>query len=1603
MIGFKDVLDKYRKNALSKSDYGTKFEELMAGFLQTYPLYDGLFRKVYLWRDFPYKDQFGSGHDVGIDLVAETESDFWAVQCKMYDDGRPVSKADLDSFMSASSKTFIDSDGNRRMFSNRLLIATTDNLGENARAMMQNQIPPVSTLMYRSLVDAEVDWEALENNIHGKKARRPRHQLRPHQQEALDKALAYYSENDRGKLIMACGTGKTFTSLRIMEALHDKNVGEKKGCILFLAPSISLVGQTMREWMANTALPLAPICVCSDPKASKNDDTTEDSTAYIEYPATTDPQKIVQRYRETERTVVIFSTYQSLGCIIEAQSIGIPEFDFIVCDEAHRTTGAMKGDDSSYYTDVHDNSKVHGKLRMYMTATPRIYGEAGKAKAQSQSVVLYSMDDEKIYGREIYRYSFGKAVDEDMLCDYRVIVLTMDENTIPPQIARMVGELPEGEYSDYCRIWGCLNAMMKHVAHDDTITGPPMKSAVAFTSRISDSRLLASEFNKISSIPHVPTQVEARHIDGTMDAAKRDQLLNWLREADDVPRILTNVRCLSEGVDVPALDAVMFFGTKTSMIDIIQSVGRVMRKAPEKEYGYIIIPVIVNSEDTPEDVLDNNLQFKQVWSVLRALRAHDDRIVAEVNTIMLTKSKRSKHILIGKGRTDGGWDGPLPDDGGSGWDTTLDGFIEAFYGRLVTKVGEKDYIENWAARMGEIAPTLRECLERVCLPEGRENPHFQEYLNKIRSVINSNVSEKEAIDMLMQQYVTKPIFNKLFGDNGAVSKNSVFNSIDKMMRSIDVEDGLSSIKDEMDEFYRNVENTLDFIDTAEGKQKTIKALYEKFFKRAFGKEQEKNGIVYTPGEIVDFILRSVDDVLRSEFEKSLSSEGVNILDPFTGTGTFIAHLIGSGLIKKEDLERKYAKELYANEITLIAYYIATVNIENAFAIAMGRDDSPDFDNILLTDTFNIDFLVRFTADQQHTIEGTAPFERNKLRIRRENAQQITVIIGNPPYGANQKRANDNAKKRKYDTKVGLDGKDFPTVDQRIRETYLDDSFFIDGKGNVNSVYNNYIRAYRWATDRLRGDEGVIAFVTPNAWLTGGAFIGFRKVIEKEFDSIYIYSLRGDATTSGEMRRNEGDGVFADGSRVGICIMMLVRHRGHSGKAKIRYIQTEDGMKRLAKLESLNEYDSFIKMRNRMEILVPQENGDWIVNRNSIYMTLIPMAGDKHKKFDSHNEETIFVGYSNGQKTNRDSWDYNFDRNEQESRSKWMISEFNKFKTDGQKNSSFAWNDTQMKKARTAKTSESFNDEDLVISNYRPFCKIWYYSNKLFTERVYQMPRIYPHGQKNLTICVSGTGLKKDFSCLMTDALTDLEIVGKSQCFPLYWYEPNIERKSEQRSMIDFGGEVQSNGLIRHDGISDWALNKAKCKYGAEITKEDLFYYVYGYLHSRDYREAFSEDLKFELPRIGLVRNYSDFVAFSEAGRKLAKLHLEYESVPAWKGLIVNGTIPFESFSVSDEAFKVGTKKMKIDQNNGTIQYNNLITIGGIPEKAFEYVVNGRSALASIAETYYNDPHTDAGIVNDPNEYAGGKYIFNLIGSIVTVSVETVRIQDSLPRLVFGDE
>lgn len=1056
---------------------------------------------------------------------------------------------------------------------------------------------------------------------------------------------------------------------------------------------------------------------------------------------------------------------------------------------------------------------------------------------------------------------------------------------------------------------------------------------------------------------------------------------------------------------MPALDAVLFFSDKSSQIDIVQSVGRVMRKAPGKEYGYIIIPVVVDSEADATAELDSGDEYRQVWNVVRAMRSHDDRLIDDINTFSMSKRKRPKKIINGEGfPLKDGKEGR--DNGGDlGWDPTLDNYLmDRFYAKLVDKVGDRAYLEKWAIKIAKVVPSLQKALNSICLPEGGKNPAFEQYVTSLRQNINSDVSNSDAIKMLMQQYVAKPIFEKLFGDNGVVNHNSVFRSINTMMENIDKGHGLNEITEELEDFYSEVNSSLEKIDTPEGKQTFIKALYEKFFKLAFPNDQQISGIVYTPEEIVDFIIRSADDILREEFGKSLTDENVNILDPFTGTGTFIVHLLNTGLIRKEDLERKYKDELYANEITLLAYYVATVNIENAYATVLGKDTVPPFENILLTDTFYIVNLVKSKGRQAFEIEKgkdiEIPFDGNRKRIEKEFGTDITVIVGNPPYGANQKSANDNAKKRKYDKRQMLDGKEIESVDRRIADTYLDDSYFPEGKGNVNSVYDNYVRAFRWSTDRIRGGDGIIAYVTPNGWLTGSAFVGFRKVLESEFDGIYIYNLRGDQN-SGDWR-NEGEKVFGSGSKVGICITLLVHHKDHSGKAKIRYLQVEDGMKRLAKLESLKK-KSFLDIKSTMELLSPAENGDWIVQRNPVFKTLVPIAGDTHKKFEKFDEKAIFVGYSMGLGSARDAWVYNFSKERVSQNCNNMIINYNNCINSGIKElnpTKISWC-SNLDSDFVRKKRFDYHSECIIISEYRPFCKRWLYSGEEIIHRTGQMPELYPLCAENLTICTASIGDKKPFSCMITDTYTDLHFTGTSQCFPLYWYSNDSKKHSSQRGLDDFDDIGTNKGLVRHDGISDWALVQARKKYGPEVIKEDIFYYVYGVLHSPDYRKAFDNDLKFSLPRIPFVQSLDDFRVFSAAGRRLAELHLNYENAPYPEGVLVNGTSDIEDLLKADPGLRV--TKMKLDTEKRKLIYNDSITIENIPEEAFEYVVNGRSALAWLVDQYQIKTDKESGIVNDPNEYAGPGYILRLVLSVITVSVETMGIVKDLPKLSFEEK
>ncbi len=1104
-MGLDQILARYREDSDNKREIGDRFEELMRRYLLTDPQYADIIEWTVLWKDFFAKSDFGK-QDTGIDMVAKTvDGEYWAIQCKCYSEGHQVTKSDVDTFLSVSGKRFHERDGTEAVFSSRVIFATTNNWSTHAIDSQEGQIIPVTLIGLKDLNEAQVDWDLLDEGTEGTGARLKKHELMPHQTDALNAAVVHYETNDRGKMIMACGTGKTFTSLRIAESLVPGN-----GCVLFLAPSISLVGQTLREWTSNTDRAIKPICVCSDTYVSKKkkDDDTGESVDNLAMPATTDPYKIL-RYRDSSKLTVVFSTYQSIDAVIEAQKLGFPDFDLIVCDEAHRTTGVTLAEsDESAFVKVHRNENIRGAKRLYMTATPRIYGVKGKEKAKDVSAVLCSMDDESMYGREFYHISFGQAVEKGLLTDYKVMILSMRGTDVPVSVSRRWSKGEKEIDADMdTLIWGCLNALAKNMAYDKTLknTDPGnMKSAVLFSRTIKRSKDIAQRFNELASLPDSPVKVEVQHIDGSMNAMERDELMTWLKKGDEEDcHALSNVRCLCEGVDVPALDAVMFMDSKGSLVDVVQSVGRVMRRAPGKKYGYIVIPILIPGDESAEAALDDNERYKVVWQVLRALRSHDERLDAEINTLLLRKSNAGGHVHLARPipvlrtkPTDGDG-GDLPDPFGEG-QYCLDDFGGNLFARLVLKVGDREYIENWAKDVANVMPKLMDRLKSICTGDFYDDDifdeRFKQYHSALMMCVNENVSEEDAISMLAQQIVTKPIFEKLFGNEGFVLDNNVSRTIDRMLKEIDAKEGLKDINDELQEFYTSVDRTLSKIDTADGKQKVITALYEKFFKNAFPKDQAINGVVYTPIEIVDFIIHSAAEVLKQEFGRDINDEGVNIIDPFTGTGTFIARLMESGLITKENQERKYRHELFANEITLLAYYIAAVNIENTYSRLTGSDTYVPFENILLTDTFNIEELCRRfgTASQTNLKIEDAYFYKNRAVIRKENDTPITLIIGNPPYGATQKSANDDAKKRKY--REGIDA--------RIESTYLDTSKF-DGKvGNVNSVYDNYIRAFRWATDRLRGEDGIIAFVTPNGWMTGSAFEGFRKTIESEFSLIY---------------------------------------------------------------------------------------------------------------------------------------------------------------------------------------------------------------------------------------------------------------------------------------------------------------------------------------------------------------------------------------------------------------------------------------------------------------------------------------------------------------------
>ncbi|MEJ6467290.1 DEAD/DEAH box helicase [Fusobacterium ulcerans] len=1600
-MNLKAILKHMEEESFSKRDKGTRFEVLIKNWFLSTPLYCDNINEIWLWDKFPYREQFG-GSDSGIDLVILTqENEFWAIQCKFYSEKNKIDKADVDTFISTSAKLFTIDDKKVR-FSSRIFISTTNNWTKKASDLIENQEIPVARISLSTLEDSGVDWNKLYIGNTGIKARKEKKKIREHQQTALKSVHSHFQTANRGKLIMACGTGKTYTSLKIAENETNGN-----GLILFLVPSIALLGQTLREWTNDIDTKLYPICVCSDSKITKkfSDDSNGLSIVDLALPATTDVNKIVSqlgKVRDKEGLKVVFSTYQSIEVISNAQkelfeknsNFGI--FDLIICDEAHRTTGvALVDEEESRFIKVHDNEFIKANKRLYMTATPRLYDDNSKSKAKENNAYLCSMDDKVIYGDEIYRVGFGEAVQRGLLTDYKVLILTLNHSQVPMEIQSLISnEDIEFRIDDASKLMGCINGLSKQILDKEGIVKAsdpdPMRKAVAFCRDIKTSKKITNDLNVFSDtyisslkaeVQEKMVAISSKHIDGGMNALEREELLAWLKEDSETEKeckILTNARCLSEGVDVPTLDAVLFLSAKSSQVDVVQSVGRVMRRAEGKKYGYIIIPVVIPADKKPEEALNDNITYKVVWDVLNALRAHDERFDAEINKIDLNKRK-PKNILIGT-VDNTGKDKKYKEDkftvskNQMKLNMDIDKLQNAIYAKMVEKVGDRKYFERWAKDVARIAENQIDKIKDLISRNKEYKKAFNKFIEGLQKNISPDINENQGIEMLSQHIITKPIFEALFEGYSFVKNNPISYSMQEILDLL-LEGQIEKEMEELSQFYETVKLKISDIDNAEGKQKIIVELYDKFFKTAFPKLVEKLGIVYTPIEVVDFIINSVEELLNKEFNRSLTDENVNILDPFTGTGTFISRLLQSRIIKNKDLERKYKYEIYANEIVLLAYYIATVNIENIYHDLEKENSIEDvpykeFNGICLTDTFQL------SEDDNEIQMFDLAFKENSERVNRQKKVPLQIIIGNPPYTIGQSSANDNAQNKKY-----------PKLDNKILETYSKES----SAGLNKALYDAYIKAFRWATDRIDKTGGIVGFVTNGAWVDGGSTSGFRKVIEKEFTSIYVFNLRGNQRTSGELSRKEGGKIFGSGSRTPIAITFLIKNPNiKREKATIYYHDIGDYLTREEKLKIISNFQS-VKNIN-WTILKPNQEGDWINQRNEKFDTFIPLI-DKDNK---NNKKTFFNISSNGVVTNRDSWVYSYSKGQLEKQMRKTINFYNKeidkIIKAKEKNkdvnieniidnnpSDISWS-ADLKKRANRLEKDIFDINKITISLYRPFTKQRLYYSKKWIERYSQQDKF----KEYLSIGMMGVGGRHNFSTLILKGIGDIQTFQNANFYPLYF--------SEESNSSLF--EIKEN---KKDGITDFIHNLAREKYGvSKITKEDIFYYIYGFLHNEDYRKKFEADLKKTVPKLPLVNEYSNFKEYSIIGKELANLHLNYEKLERPKEVIIVGE-EFNNYKVQKMNFI--RKDIK-----DTIIYNSNIMIKNIPLEAYDYQVNGKSAIEWIMERYAITTNKDSGIINNPNlwceEHNDPKYILNLLLSIITLSLKTNELVKKLPKITF---
>ena len=895
----------------------------------------------------------------------------------------------------------------------------------------------------------------------------------------------------------------------------------------------------------------------------------------------------------------------------------------------------------------------------------------------------------------------------------------------------------------------------------------------------------------------------------------------------------------------------------------------------------------------------------------------------------------------------------------------LIGVLETFFSHRPQEYTEW---EEAVAQFKNKVPALGGSLAALIQDERDVNPHFttafEDFHAKCRQSINPNLSEAAVEEMLIQHLLTDRIFRTVFSNPDFTDRNVIAREIETVIKAL-TEQAFSrdDFLRSLDRFYLAIERAAATISDFSQKQGFLNTVYEQFFQGFSVEVADTHGVVYTPQPIVDFMVRSVDQILKTEFGNehgeraatqdapTISDRDVHIIDPFVGTGNFIVRIMRE--IRPTALADKYTRELHCNEVMLLPYYIASMNIEHEFYETTGT--YRPFEGICLVDTFEL------AEDRQLPLFAL----ENTQRVESQKGTPMFVIIGNPPYNMGQVNENDNNRNRKY-----------KTMDARVKDTYAKASTAT----LKNKLSDPYVKAIRWASDRI-GEEGVVAFVTNNSFLDGVAFDGMRKHLADDFDTIYILDLSGNVRKNPKLSGTTHN-VF--GIQVGVSINFFIKRRDNTNsQAEIFYARVDEFWRKEDKYRYLDSKEHYRNIE--WKPITPDRRYTWLTEGlHPEFETFIPIGTKEAKAEKGEGRDVIFHRFSNGIVTARDAWTYNFNRNALTENMNRLIGTYNaeidrwKRRENQDANvddfviydeAKIKWTDRLKQDLKRGKTA-NFSQEKARTSLYRPFAKLNLYFDRMMNQRVYVFPSIFPTSeteQENRVICVSGLGSNKPFQTLMASLIPCFDILEKTQCFPFYTYD--------------------EDGTNRRENITDWALEQFRAYYQDEsITKWDIFHYVYGILHHPDYRERYQANLKRDLPRLPFG---SDFWAFAKAGQRLGEIHINYEAVPEYPlDFIENREVPLDWC----------VEKMKLSKDKTQLVYNDFLTLDGIPPKAFDYRLGNRSALEWVINQYCVKTDKRSGIINDPNRVDDPQYIVKLVGKVITVSLEAVGIVGGLPDL-----